>query len=72
MGGLIVGIEGRADYEYARELVGLDVSETQVMEREGRFWGEGGYCVVPNPQKHVRQVNMHETVLIEISHSTSS
>lgn len=54
LGGLTVGIEGRGDYEYARQLVDLSVDEGQVADAEGRFWGSGGSCVAPTSLSHVR------------------
>ena len=53
LGGLVVGIEGREDYEYARQLVDLSVDEGQVADGEGRFWGSGGRCAAPTAQSHV-------------------
>lgn len=52
LGGLVVGIERRKDYEYARGL-GFGPGEEGVMiEDEERVqWWEGGYCekpVMPN------------------------
>ena len=53
-GGLIVGIERRADYEYARQLVfGPGVDGRAVESQKPVCWWEGGFCAVPVVPRHV-------------------
>jgi mannosidase alpha-like ER degradation enhancer 1 len=64
-GGLVVGIEQRTDYEYARSLVFGPGVEGRVEERKagviagrggeggGVWWWEGGWCEVPKAPRFV-------------------
>ncbi len=53
-GGLVVSIERRADYEYARQLVfGPGVDGRVIEDQEKVNWWEGGYCAVPTVPRHV-------------------
>ncbi|WWD22230.1 hypothetical protein CI109_106721 [Kwoniella shandongensis] len=51
--GIVVGIEGRAEYEYARGIVfgwgedGLEVEE----DGKNRMWWDGGVCPIPSSPK---------------------
>nr|XP_018266555.1 uncharacterized protein I303_00530 [Kwoniella dejecticola CBS 10117]OBR88713.1 hypothetical protein I303_00530 [Kwoniella dejecticola CBS 10117] len=54
--GIIVGIEGRGDYDYARSLVyGLDDSGAQVEDRR-RIWYDGGVCKIPIEPKFTFEI----------------
>lgn len=54
LGGLVVGIERRADYEYARSLVFGPGVEGRVEEDKDRVkWREGGYSLIPEVPKFV-------------------
>ncbi|KAL0573920.1 hypothetical protein V5O48_008040 [Marasmius crinis-equi] len=43
--GLTVGVRGRADADYSRELVSLDASDL-----DGRYWSPDGWCERPKPE----------------------
>jgi hypothetical protein len=48
LGGLVVGIERRLDYEYARSLVfGWGVDGRVIEDKESVQWWEGGFCSLP-------------------------
>jgi mannosidase alpha-like ER degradation enhancer 1 len=54
LGGLVVGIERRADYEYARSLVfGWGVEGRVIEDMQRVRWWEGGYCPWPSAPKFV-------------------
>ncbi|WVF66261.1 hypothetical protein IAT40_001001 [Kwoniella sp. CBS 6097] len=54
--GIVVGIEGRAEYEYARGLIygwgddGLEVEDSR------RMWWDGGMCQVPSTPKFAFEI----------------
>lgn len=53
-GGLIVGIEGRAHYEYARQIVwGPTAVGVDTEEQKGRGSVQYGVCAVPVVPKYV-------------------
>ena len=52
-GGLVVGIERRRDYEYARRLVFGPGVDGRVEERGQVWWWEGGWCEIPKAPKFV-------------------
>jgi mannosidase alpha-like ER degradation enhancer 1 len=59
LGGLVVGIERRADYEYARSLVFGKGVDGRVIEDKARVhWYEGGYCEIPVVPRFVGLVNL--------------
>ena len=53
VGGLVVGIEQRHDYEYARSLVYGPGYEGVEAERGDVFWSESGFCEAPNVPRFV-------------------
>lgn len=54
-GGLVVGIERRADYEYARRIVyGPSVAGVLAEDKQRVQWWEGGHCSIPEVPKYVR------------------
>ena len=53
LNGLIVGIEQRRDYEYARSLVFGFKGHGVLAERGNVHWRSYGYCEVPNVPRHV-------------------
>ncbi|ORY31990.1 glycoside hydrolase [Naematelia encephala] len=51
-GGLVVGIERRPDYEYARHLVfGSGVDGRAAEDQHRTQWWEGGFCPIPSVPK---------------------
>lgn len=57
LNGLVVGIEQRRDYEYARSLVYGSGEVGAEADIESRTWSESGYCEVPSTPKFV-SINM--------------
>jgi mannosidase alpha-like ER degradation enhancer 1 len=54
LGGLVVGIERRRDYEYARALVfGGDTDGLKIEDEARVGWWEGGWCEKPVMPKFV-------------------
>ncbi|RXK37277.1 hypothetical protein M231_05419 [Tremella mesenterica] len=52
LGGLVVGIERRADYDYARSVVyGPGLEGVWAENESGVKWWEGGFCVIPKAPK---------------------
>lgn len=48
--GLVVGIQGRADADYSRELVALDANEA-----DSTHWSRSGWCERPKVELFVRE-----------------
>jgi mannosidase alpha-like ER degradation enhancer 1 len=82
LGGLVVGIERRVDYEYARSLVfGWGVDGRVIEDKESVHWWEGGFCSLPSAPTFVSRqtlvtsqpsTNFWRRELREFSPSTSS
>lgn len=53
LGGLVVGIEQRRDYEYARSLVYGPGVDGRVEEHGRVHWSEHGFCEVPSVPRFV-------------------
>ncbi len=52
-GGLVVGIEKRPDYEYARQLVFGPGEDGRVIEDQDSIgWWEGGFCPIPSVPRY--------------------
>lgn len=75
-GGLVVGIERRQDYEYARSLVfGWGVNGRAIEDQDRVQWWEGGFCSLPTAPKFVSHRSGQRTKrpLTDLCrHSTSS
>lgn len=53
LGGLVVGIEQRQDYEYARSLVYGPGVDGRAEEQGQVHWSEYGFCAVPSVPRYV-------------------
>lgn len=53
LNGLLVGIEQRTDWEYARGLIYGSTLEKGVAEEERRYWAHYGTCRAPQVPQHV-------------------
>ncbi|WVQ93882.1 hypothetical protein IAU59_000960 [Kwoniella sp. CBS 9459] len=54
--GIVVGIEGRAEYEYARGLIYGWGSEGLEVEDPRRMWWDGGVCYIPSAPKFAFEI----------------